>query len=183
VLAPREAQQRQQVHDRDALRVQRPATDYGVSVADPPERIVLPVLRLGGNYVEMREQHDRSALTASAHNSPGGRPPEGGVARRRIDDLRLEPGRGEHPGEVLGQWLLVAGRIRGLDPDCAGEQPRGALLHGGRRVVAEQPRASGNRTRQRPRQEQETHSPSEKSCERSADTARSAPEKPSRLNT
>jgi hypothetical protein len=98
LAALRELDERQQVHDGHALRVDRAAPDHLSVALQPREGIVPPaVLGLRRHHVEVREQHDRRLHTAARHARPERRAAAPRVAARRsrrvsIPAARSRPG-------------------------------------------------------------------------------------------
>ena len=74
-LAAREFDQRQELHDADALRVDRAASDDEVALPSSSIGGALPRLGIGGHRVEMGEQDQWGEGAAAAQASPGRRAP------------------------------------------------------------------------------------------------------------
>ena len=127
---PREFGDGQQVDDRDALGVEGTTTGDEVAAPDPGEGVHLPGVRVGGDHVEVGEEHERASFPGSRQPPPGRGSADLRVARRRLDQRRLEASLAQQADEVLGDRALVAGRVHGLEANGLGEDPRRAIPEG-----------------------------------------------------
>jgi hypothetical protein len=121
-VATRQLGHRKEVHDRDALRVERAPADDVAGGDESGERIDDPAIAICRNDIEVRKQHDRSPGSASGKPGPGRRPPDVGAGRRRLDQLRLEPFAFRDIDEQASERRLVSRRVRRIDLDREREQ-------------------------------------------------------------
>jgi hypothetical protein len=84
------------------------------------ERRHRPLVGVSQDDVGVAEQHQRRPVARPAHPRDEAR-----ALRRASAQLGLDPRLGQVRGQVLGRSRLVAGRVRRVDADQAGQQVGG----------------------------------------------------------
>ena len=114
--------ERHQLGDRDALRVERPASVDVAVLPHAAERRHAPGTRVGRDDVEVGEEDDRPAAPA-----PGEEGVEVAAVRARLDHVGRDALRPELARERVRGRRLAAGRILGVDPDDVAQHVGGLV--------------------------------------------------------